>query len=126
MPSSYSRWELLRQQHLRQHLHRSRHPLLRQDGPAAVERPATPASSAVSVEHLSLLQKAGPVPAAQSIKVSSAVSAEQRSRLESLCISVTSVDGSLKIPRILRNSVRNAEIPLTIVIFNKDDTVTND
>lgn len=132
MHSSYSRWEQHRRQHrnlsplLQQHLWQNRqlHLHRQQAGPAAVVRQATPASSVASVEHLSLWQKAGPVPAAQLIKENSAASAEQRSRLENLYISAISADGNRKIPRILRNSVPSAEIPLMTAISSNDCSET--
>ena len=65
MHSSYFRWEQPKQQHRnlsplrQQHLHRQ---LV---GPAAVEKQEIPESSVASVEHPSLWQKDGPVPAVQ-------------------------------------------------------------
>lgn len=107
-----------RQQHRTQHLPQ---PLLQQiHGPVPVERQVTPVSSVQSADHQSLLQQMdGYVPAAQSTRANSVRNAEPRSRQENRFISVTSADGSRKIRRILRSSVRSAEIRLMIMTCNK-------
>lgn len=109
-----------RQQHRTQHLLQ---PLLLQQqihGPVPVERQVTPVSSVQSADHPSLLQQMdGYVPAAQSTRANSVRNAEPRSRQENRFISVTSADGSRKIRRILRSSVRSAEIRLMIMTCNK-------
>ena len=107
-----------RQQHRTQHLPQ---PLLLPQqihGPVPVERQVTPVSSVQSADHQSLLQQMdGYVPAAQSTRANSVRNAEPRSRQENRFISVTSADGSRKIRRILRSSVRSAETPLTQTIW---------
>ena len=89
-------------------------------GPVPVERQVTPVSSVQSADHQSLLQQMdGYVPAVQSTRANSVRNAELRSRQENRFISVTSADGSRKIRRILRSSVRSAEIRLMIMTCNK-------
>ena len=108
-----------RQQHRTQHLPQ---PLLQQQihGPVPVERQVTPVSSVQSADHQSLLQQTdGYAPAVQSTRANSVRNAEPRSRQENRFISVTNADGSRKIRRILRSSVRSAEIRLMIMTCNK-------
>ena len=111
-----------RQPHRTQHLPQPQALLLLQQihGPVPVERQVTPVSSVQSADHPSLLpQTDGYVPAVQSTRANSVRNAEPRSRQENRFISVTSADGSRKIRRILRSSVRSAEIRLMIMTCNK-------
>lgn len=109
-----------RQQHKTQHLPQPLLLLQQIHGPVPVERQVTPVSSVQSADHQSLLQQTdGYAPAVQSTRANSVRNAEPRSRQENRFISVTNADGSRKIRRILRSSVRSAEIRLTIMTCNK-------
>ena len=119
-----------RQKHRTQHLPQ---PLLLPQqihGPVPVERQVTPVSSVQSADHQSLLQQMdGYVPAAQSTRANSVRNAEPRSRQENRFISVTSADGSRKIRKIHRSSVRSVvthlmmEISKTLMIMTCNKTV---
>ena len=110
-----------RMQQRRPPRHRTQHlpqPLLHRQqipGPVPVGRPAIPVSSVQSVDPQSRLQQMdGYAPVAQSTRANSAPNVEPGSLQENLFTSAISVDGNRKIRRILRNSVRNVEIPSTI------------
>ena len=77
-------------------------------------------NSVLSAEALDLLIRwDGPAAAVHLTKANSAANAERRSRKEQGFTSATSVDGNLKIRRIHRNSVLNAEIYSMITILNR-------
>ena len=82
---------------------------------ASADTPATRASSAASaVLRSRKSRQAGPVAVELSIRASSVLSVEQRSRQEHLSTSATSADGNRQTRRIHQNSVRNVETHLTI------------
>ena len=119
MHSSYSRWGSRQRQHrIRRQLLRRQHLQFRQGGFVAAGRPETQVNSVANAAKKDRRLMVGRAPVVQGIRENSALSVELRNLPESLYINAISVDGSRKIPRTRRNSVRNAGIPLMTMISN--------